>query len=372
MTELTILPELRDLIPPLTEEEYLQLEANCLANGIREPISVWADPDSGQPVVIDGHNRYGIAKANGLPFETRLYGLSDLEAVKLWMIENQFGRRNISDFVRYELAAKKADILRAKGRARQGTRTDLLSTVDKKLPAHNTRNEVAADLGWSTGKVGMAKVVSMQATEETKVLLRKNEITINAAYKDIKRQAPTKEARPAVKPTIDPDKIPGAPFDIIYADPPWQYDFSKSQNRKIENHYPTMTLEEICAMKVPAKEDAVLYLWATAPKLPEAMAVIEAWDFKYKTCAVWDKETVGMGYWFRGQHELLLVATRGKVSPPPVEGRRSSVVRYKRERHSAKPEPFYHYINMAFPYKTKVELFARRTFPGWASWGNQL
>jgi len=104
-------------------------------------------------------------------------------------------------------------------------------------------------------------------------------------------------------------------YDVIYADPPWKYGFSKSDSRKIENQYPTMTTEEICELSVPSKDNSVLYLWATAPKLLEAMKVIYNWGFEYKTCAVWDKEIVGMGYWFRGQHELLLVATKGKYPP---------------------------------------------------------
>jgi N6-adenosine-specific RNA methylase IME4 len=68
-----------------------------------------------------------------------------------------------------------------------------------------------------------------------------------------------------------------------------------------------MSIDELCALKVPAAKDSVLYLWATASKLLEAEAVIAAWGYIYKTHAIWDKEKVGMGYWFRGQHELLMV-----------------------------------------------------------------
>ena len=94
-------------------------------------------------------------------------------------------------------------------------------------------------------------------------------------------------------------------YNIIYADPPWRYDFSKSNNRKIENQYPTMTVDEICNLPIPTSKNAVLYLWATAPKLLEALKVMKAWGFEYKTNAVWDKDAIGMGFWFRGQHELL-------------------------------------------------------------------
>jgi N6-adenosine-specific RNA methylase IME4 len=89
-------------------------------------------------------------------------------------------------------------------------------------------------------------------------------------------------------------------YTVIYADPPWRYDFAATGNRKVENQYPTMSIEELCAMKIPAARNAVLYLWATAPKMPEAMRLIEAWGFGYKSQAVWDKGTAATGYWFRG------------------------------------------------------------------------
>jgi len=74
----------------------------------------------------------------------------------------------------------------------------------------------------------------------------------------------------------------------------------------------------------------VLYLWATAPKLLEAIEVMKAWNFSYKTHAIWDKEKIGMGYWFRGQHELLLVGTKGHFSPPAASLRIPSVIREAR------------------------------------------
>ena len=79
-------------------------------------------------------------------------------------------------------------------------------------------------------------------------------------------------------------------YQIIMADPPWQYDFSKDNADKIENHYPTMTLKDICDLKVPSDNNCVLYLWATAPKLLEALEVMKSWGFRYKTHAIWDKQ----------------------------------------------------------------------------------
>ena len=126
-------------------------------------------------------------------------------------------------------------------------------------------------------------------------------------------------------------------YNIIYADPPWRYDHG-TPGREIENHYPTMTDEEICALDVPVAKDAILYLWATAPRLESGLDVMKAWGFKYKSQAVWDKVVMGMGFWFRGQHEILMVGVRGKVHPPKQADRVSSVIRVKRGRHSSKPD----------------------------------
>lgn len=168
-------------------------------------------------------------------------------------------------------------------------------------------------------------------------------------------------------------------YQVIYADPPWRYDFSKDKADTIERHYPTMSVEEIKALQVPSDDDAVLYLWATAPKLREAMAVIDAWGFEYKTHAIWDKGWVGMGYWFRGQHELLLVGVKGNVSPPDPTQRISSVIREKKGTHSRKPSYVREMIHEWFPMAAKLEMFCRENEvnlfqqdANWHVWGNEL
>ena len=102
---------------------------------------------------------------------------------------------------------------------------------------------------------------------------------------------------------ITPPMVDGK-YDVLLADPPWRYKFTKTKSRAIENQYHTMALENIKRLQVPSEDNAVLFLWATAPKLLEALDVMSAWGFEYKTCAVWDKAQIGMGFWFRGQHEL--------------------------------------------------------------------
>lgn len=171
-------------------------------------------------------------------------------------------------------------------------------------------------------------------------------------------------------------------YQVIYADPPWRYDFSKKTADTIEVHYPTMSLEEICSLKIPSEDNSVLYLWATAPKLLEALEVIKNWGFIYKTHAIWDKGRVGIGYWFLGQHELLLVATKGKFSPPKDTERISSVIKENKTEHSKKPAYVRDMLSKWFPDKSKIEIFARpntqldltgkNTFDGWDVFGNEV
>lgn len=170
---------------------------------------------------------------------------------------------------------------------------------------------------------------------------------------------------------ITPPMVNGT-YTVILADPPWRYEHSKAHNRTIENHYPTMPLDEIKAIKVPAAENAVLYLWATAPKLPEALEVMGAWGFEYKTNMTWDKVHIGMGFWARGQHELLLIGTKGKVKPPSQSARVRSVYSEARTKHSKKPDYFNELLEKQFPDGRFWELFARRKYSDkWTVWGNE-
>ena len=170
------------------------------------------------------------------------------------------------------------------------------------------------------------------------------------------------------------DASPSAlgPFPVLYADPPWRYQFAESDTRGIENQYPTMALDEIRDLMVPAAEDSMLFLWATSPKLTEALAVLEEWGFTYRTCMVWVKDRIGMGYYARQQHELLLIGARGDIPAPAPATRPPSVVTAPRAEHSAKPDEVYELIERMYPGYPKCELFQRRPRDGWVGWGNQV
>lgn len=161
--------------------------------------------------------------------------------------------------------------------------------------------------------------------------------------------------------------LPEGKFDVIYADPPWRYEFSETEPRSIEAHYDTLSLEEICSYKdgngTPVQEkftdDAVLFLWATQPKIREALQVIEAWGFEYRTGAIWVKDKFGMGYYFREQHELLFVAKKGDIPVPQPEARPPSIITAPRLKHSKKPDDIYEIIQKMYPRNRYLEIFGR-------------
>lgn len=397
-TALTVVPRLKSLIRPLSEFELARLEENIVRDGCREPLSVWVNGE--QTILLDGHNRYAICTKHNLPFKTAavdsitldgyVVPIDSIERAELWLGQNQNGRRNLDANDRAVLAAQLVPAFTVEAQRRQvegktlahscakgtgkastqaakliGTGTRYVEAVTK-AAGYNTKTqsfakpEVLTQIGSGAGQLKIADIVRQQRQEKQQAKLA--EITRENANK------------------LPEDKI----YTVIYVDCPWRYDHPISDSRKIENHYETMTDEELEAFTVSfesgavkpvgdiAANDSVMFFCATAPKLKEALRVIEAWGFEYKTHIIWDKEMIGMGNWVRGQHELLMIATKGNMPTPPRSIRVPSVVRSPRGKHSEKPDVFYEIIERMYPNASKVELFARSERAGWNSTGNQL
>ena len=165
-------------------------------------------------------------------------------------------------------------------------------------------------------------------------------------------------------------------YNIIYADPPWQYRTysKKGQGRSAESHYPTMSIADIKALPVSdiAAKDCALFMWITFPCLQEAMEVLSAWGFEYKTVAfVWIKQNRksdslfwGMGYWTRANAELCILATRGH--PKRQSHSVHQVIMSHIEEHSKKPEEARERIVQLMGDLPRIELFARQSPAGWA------
>jgi N6-adenosine-specific RNA methylase IME4 len=168
-------------------------------------------------------------------------------------------------------------------------------------------------------------------------------------------------------------------YDVILADPPWHFETWGEGDRNVTKYYPIMETGEIGKMIVPAADNSVLFLWACWPKLYDAMQVIEAWGFTYKTVGwVWVKANrngfgffTGMGYYTRANTEPCLIATRGK--PPRVSDKGIQSLIYSPVReHSRKPDEQYKKIEALYPSMRYLEMFARRSRPGWDVFGNQV
>ena len=169
--------------------------------------------------------------------------------------------------------------------------------------------------------------------------------------------------------------FPDMEYKCILADPPWQYankNTGGSMSSGAGNKYPTMPLDEICALPVHeiADTDSCLFLWATTPLLPEAFKVMEAWGFNYKTAIYWRKiMSMGLGFWFRGQVEVCLFGVRGKIKAFRCQS--PNFIQTKVRKHSQKPDEMYGLIE-SLGIDPKIELFARNRRQGWDTWGNQV
>jgi N6-adenosine-specific RNA methylase IME4 len=169
--------------------------------------------------------------------------------------------------------------------------------------------------------------------------------------------------------------LPSKRYGLIYADPAWEFTVWEPEtgsDRAAANHYAVSKLAAIKSRDVQsiAADDCVLALWATVPMLPEALEVLEAWGFTYKSHAVWLKDRAGTGYWFRNVHELLLIGTRGEPVAPAMGTQWESAWDGKKfSEHSQKPVEAYEMLEIYFPNIPKIELDARAARDGWDRWG---
>ena len=409
---------LAEIFPLLEGAPFDALVEGIRKHGLIQPIVL----HDGK--IIDGRNRYRACLATGV--EPRFVDLEwdGLLADFVWECGN---RREETPGQRVISAGRYAVAREDEARSRQGARTDLTSVqicteveqpvmdvfevgVFRSYPEPEdfgrSRAVAAEKFNVSERTVSNSVKVVKDGAPELVAAVERGEVSVSAAAdvatlpkpkqaeivargeKEIlqaakqiraERAVTGREVRIAKIAEISRGNAPlgsAVKYPVLYADPPWKYENPPmgAGNRSIENHYPTMTLEEICALPVSdaATDDAILYLWATAPKLAECLKVVEAWGFTYRTNFVWVKDKIGMGYHARSQHELLLVCKRGQIPPPAVEDRVSSVVTAERGKHSEKPDEFYDLIESFYPTLPKLELFCRgASREGWSAWGNQ-
>ncbi len=173
--------------------------------------------------------------------------------------------------------------------------------------------------------------------------------------------------------------LPEKQFQIIYADPPWDYKGQLQHNGAggsdtggAIRHYPTVTLDTLKYLEVAsiAAKDCLLFLWATNPHLDQAIDLGKIWGFKWATVAfVWDKKRSNPGHYTLSRCELCLVFKRGRIPRPRGARNIQQLISIQRGRHSEKPPEVRERINKMFPDQNKIELFAREAVQNWYSWG---
>ena len=173
--------------------------------------------------------------------------------------------------------------------------------------------------------------------------------------------------------------LPRSRFDIIYADPPWDYKGQLQHNGAggrdtggALRHYPTATAADMAHWPITdiSADNSLLFMWSSSPHLDQAIDLGRAWGFQWATVAfVWDKQKVNPGFYTMSQCELCLVFKRGKIPAPRGSRNERQFISAMRRRHSAKPDEVRDRITIMFPEQKKIELFARQQTPGWTAWG---
>lgn len=338
-------------------DDFNNLKGDIEKNGLIEPIVL----HDGK--ILDGVNRNKVCKELGITPETEEFkGDSPLD----YVISKNLARRHLTSSQKAAIAVEYLPKFEeeAKGRMSEGgkgsQKIDTLKkgrATEKAAKVFNTNRQHISD-------AKKMKEENPELFEEVKAGRKK----LNHAVQEIKKEEKIK--------TIQKEaKLPDSKFDVLLADPAWQFSNS-GLGGAAANHYPTMPTEEICKMGIPeiTKENCVLFLWATNAMLEDALRVVKSWGFAYKTNMVWikDKETYGkLGFYVMGKHELLLICTKGKMTPFAKE-LPVSVIEAAKSKHSKKPEIVYEIIEKLYSGTKKIELFSRQKREGWHSFGNQI
>lgn len=395
MTDLEYHP-LANLFPLIEGEDFDEFCAGIKADGILHDKIVLLDG-----LILDGRNRYRACLATGVTMHFETFNANVHGDPLKYVIGKNLHRRHLSESQRAMVAAGIATM-------RQGERTDLPSIEGRSRAV--SQGDAAKMVNVGVASVERATEVRDHGAPELVEAVKAGEVTVSAAVEivralpvedqrkllaDVAEAPDTKKAFSGVVKDLRRKKqdekkdrrtvkeaelgarqlaLPDRKFGVILADPEWPFEVwseDTGQDRAAKNHYPTSPIEEIMARPVAsiAADDAVLLLWATAPKLPDALRVMEAWGFAYVTHAIWVKDRIGTGYWFRNNHEILLLGKRGDP-PKPADGTQwHSALAAPRGAHSEKPDWQYHIAETYFPTLPKIELNARRARPGWDAWG---
>jgi len=370
------LHDLCKLFPPMPEDQFNSLIDSIRDHGLLTPIMLH------EGKILDGRHRYKACINLGIEPSFEEYEGEDALG---YVIALNLSRRHLDESQRAMIGARIANMKLGDNQHKEGGPIEppSLSNKDaakrmsvgresvkraKKVLEHGTQ-ELADAV--DSGKIAVsvaAKIAVMEPDQQAQVIADPKP---EQAIKKIARQE--KEWALAERTIIQTMHSMDKLYGVIYADPPWRYEtFSENgMDRSADNHYPTMSMFEMMALDVPAADDCVLFMWATVPMLPEALDLLHEWGFNYKSHICWVKDRQGTGYWTRNMHELLLIATKGKVPAPAMGTQPPSVLDLPLGKHSEKPALFADMISTLYPTTPKLEMFARVGRVGWDVIGNE-
>jgi N6-adenosine-specific RNA methylase IME4 len=372
---------LANIFPLVEGPEFADLVADIREHGLHEPIVMFEDR------VLDGRNRLRACEAAGIEPVFTVYTGDDPVA---FVVSLNLRRRHSDESQRAMVAAKLATLRAGDNQHSEGLpigrSSELLNVGERsvararEVQEHGTPELVHAVERGAVSVSAAADVATLSAQEQREIVARGEREILRAAQDIRARKAEIRRSERIKRLAATCNQNTPFPSDrryaVLYADPPWHFEVYNEESgveRAAGNHYSTMSLDEISALPIPslATPDAVLFMWTTAPHLQESFQVFAAWGFEYKTNAVWVKDKIGLGYFIRGQHEHLLIATRGDMPCPLPANRPPSVINAPRREHSRKPDEAYALIEAMYPELPKIELFARQQRPGWCVWGNE-
>ena len=390
------------LFPLLSEPELTVLAEDIREHGQIEPAIIF------DGALLDGRNREAACKLAGVELRTR--ELKHCDSPTAYVISANAKRRHLTPAQRALVAVDALPMFEAEGRKRKavagkaghagkGKKKDSDETALSFSQDNAARSTVRAAKAVGASEHAVRALQSALADEQKRPEIR-HAINAGCTVADAARLATldveglaraTSAIAAGAKPTealrrVRHDVVRGkalalpvGQYRVIYADPPWRYSDTRRalegyDRSAAEDQYPTMSVAELKVLDVGklAGKDSVLFCWATCPLLPDALDVISAWGFVYKTLFAWDKQRVNFGHYHTASLELLIVATRGS-GVPQEKKREPQLLSVARGKHSAKPEEARRMIDRMYPDGPRIELFRRGAAPkGWDAWGNEI
>ena len=356
--------------PEMSKEHFNNLKNDIIVNGYDKTFPVYLYEDK----IIDGWNRYKACKELNIEPNFKEFKGDKKEAVVFILRTNN--RRDLTPYQRSIIALEYAPYFEEKAKER------MLSGNPSQTFDKGRADEKIGDVAQvSHETIRKVKKIQEKATEEIKAKLRTGEVSINAAYKEIKKEEKKEERINIIKEQIEDiesGKVPELKglYNVISIDPAWNYEGENknitsydANGRRVANPYPEMSTQEIKDIKLPLMNDSVVFLWTTHKFLPDAFDILKNWNLDYKATLVWNKEKIGMGAWFRMQCEFCLVGIKGKPYWDNTTYR--DIINEPRRQHSRKPDAFFDMVDK-ITLGRKLEYFSREKREGWDVFGNDV